>query len=48
MIQQFTPGYISKESKNDLKRYMPPNVHSNIIYNCQYMEVIRVPQQMNE
>ena len=34
-----TTRYISKEFKNtNLKRYMYPNVHSNIIYNSQEME----------
>ena len=34
-----TPGYISKKKENtNLKRYMCPNVHSSIIYNCQDME----------
>ena len=32
-----------KQNRNtNLKRYMQPNVHSNIIYNCQDMEAIYV------
>ena len=34
-----TPGYISKQNTKS-KRYMCPNVHSNIIYNFQDMEAI--------
>ena len=38
MIQQSTPGHTFKENENtDLKRYMHPNVHPNIIYNSQDM-----------
>ena len=34
-----TSGYFSKENKDpNLKRYVRPNVHSNIIYNSQDME----------
>ena len=34
-----TLGYISKRKKNiNSKRYMHPNVHSSVIYNCQDME----------
>ena len=36
-----TPGYISKTKKQktpDFKRYMNPNIHNSIIYNCQDME----------
>ena len=34
-----TPGCISEKKKNtNSKRYMHPNVHSSIIYNCQAME----------
>ena len=33
------PGYISEENKSsNSKRYIHPNVHSSIIYNCQEME----------
>ena len=33
------PGYISEENKNtNSKMYMPPSVHSSIIYNSQDME----------
>ena len=40
MTQQFHFClYMSKKYKNiNLKRYMHPNIHSNIIYNCQDME----------
>ena len=38
------PGYISKNM--NLKRYMHPNVHISIIYNCQGMEA-SVHQQIN-
>ena len=35
-----TPGYFCKENKNaNSKRYMHPNVHCNIIYNSQDIEV---------
>ena len=39
-----TPGYISekqqqqKNKSNNLKKYMHPNVHSCIIYNCRVLE----------
>ena len=36
-----TPGYISPNPQNsNVKRYLHPNVHSSIIYNCQGMEAI--------
>ena len=40
MVQQFHSfGYISKGNENNnLKRYMHPNVHSNIIYSSQDIE----------
>ena len=31
----FTPGYIPERNNTNLKRYMHPNVHCSIIYNCQ-------------
>ena len=38
-----TPGYIFKRNKNtNSKRYMHPNVHSSIIYNCQDVEATSV------
>ena len=34
--------YLGKKIKNtNSKRYMHPNVHSSIIYNCQYMETTK-------
>ena len=34
-----TPGYIYKENENtNSRRYMHHSVHSNIIYNSQYMK----------
>ena len=30
--------YIQKTKNTNLKRYMHPNAHSNIIYNCQDMK----------
>ena len=39
MIQDSTPGYISKENENtNLKRYMLSNIHNSIIHNSQYVE----------
>ena len=39
MIQDSTPGYISKENENtNIKRYMLSNIHNNIIHNSQYVE----------
>ena len=39
MTQQFPPGYLfEKNENNNLQRYMHPNVHSSIIYNCQDVE----------
>ena len=39
MIQDSTPGYISKENENtSLKRYMHSHIHNSIIYNSQYVE----------
>ena len=42
MTQQFHTWVFIKKKKTqkntNLKRYMYPNVHSNIIYNCQDME----------
>ena len=38
-----TPGYISEKNENtNLKRYLHPNVHSNVIHNCQDMEATYV------
>ena len=30
--------YLKKNKSTNLKRYMHPNIHSSIIYNCQDME----------
>ena len=39
----FTPGYISKKTKNtNPKTHMHSNVHSSIIYNCQDMKATLV------
>ena len=39
-----TPGYIFEKHKNsNSKRYIHPNVHSSIIYNCQGMKQPRCP-----
>lgn len=36
---EIPPEYTSKKTENtNLKKYMHPNVHSGIIYNCQDME----------
>ena len=44
-----TPGCLFEVNKNtNLRRYVHPNVHSSIIYNCQVMEEICVHQQMND
>ena len=40
MIQQSTPGHISREKYNS-KRYMHPNVHCSTIYISQDMEATR-------
>ena len=43
MIQDSTPGYISKENENaSLKRYMHSHIHNSIIYNSQYVEATQV------
>ena len=35
-----TPGFLFLKNENtNLKRYMHPNAHSSIVYNCQDMEV---------
>ena len=39
--------YLKKTKTLNLKRYMHPNVHTSIIYNCQDMEATCVHQQMN-
>ena len=39
-----TPGIMSKETRNtNLKEYMHPYVHCNIIYNSQDLETAQVP-----
>ena len=44
MTQQFHSWvYIWKKKPTKLKRYLHPNVHSNIIYNYQDMEVTKCP-----
>ena len=43
MIQQlYSWVYIQKNKNTNSKRYMHPNVHSSIIYNCQDMEATSV------
>ena len=40
MIQQFHFWeYIQRNKNSNLRRYLYPHVHSNIIYSSQYMEI---------
>ena len=43
MIQDSTPGYISKENENTISKRVHHHVHHSIIHNSQHMEITSVP-----
>ena len=44
-IQRSHAWHISRKDKSELKRYMYPSVHSNIIYNSQNLNVSEVDKE---